>query len=85
MGGQEVIVKLGDRRNSGFCLKCGTLLIVPFNDYQCCSECTEFIEHCLKKLEYKQKVSKDGKVGGMAVADKRNILRQAAPMGIPVK
>ena len=83
MAGQEVIVKLGDRRNSGFCLKCGTTLIVV-NDYQCCSECTEFIEHCLKKLEHKNKVKK-GKVGGMGVIDKRQVLRQAVPIGKPVK
>ena len=84
MAGQDVIVKLGDRRNSGFCLKCGTTLI-EVNDYQCCSECTEFIEKSLVALEHKQKRSKDGKVGGMQVLDKRNVLRQVVPMGIPVK
>ncbi len=85
MGGQEAIVKLGDRRHSGFCLGCGTTLIQPANDYQCCSECTGEIEHALGKLEHKRKMAKDGKVGGMQVLDKRNILRQAVPMGIPVK
>lgn len=83
MAGQDVIVKLGDRRNSGFCLKCGTDLIVV-NDYQCCSECTEFIEQCLAKLKHKNKVMK-GKVGGMGVIDKRSVLRQAVPIGTPVK
>ena len=82
---REVIVKLGDRRNSGFCLKCGTLLVHPYNDYQMCVACTEFIEHCLKKLEHKRKIAKGKKIGGMAVLDKRNVLRQAAPMGVPVK
>ena len=83
MAGQEVIVKLGDRRNSGFCLKCGTDLMVV-NDYQCCSECTKFIEQCLAKLEHKNKVMK-GKVGGMFVVDKRRVLRQAVPIGESVK
>ena len=85
MSGQEVIVTFGDRRNSGFCLKCGATLIQPYNDYQCCSECTEFIEGCLQKLAIKQKKSKSKKVGGMAVVDKRNVMRQVAPIGKPVK
>jgi len=84
MSGKEVIVTLGDRRGSGFCLKCGTELIHPINDYQCCSECTEYIEHCLKELEYKSKRMK-GKVGGMRVVDRRNIMRQVVPLGVPVK
>ncbi len=85
MGGREVIVKFGDRRHSGFCLQCGTLLVHPFNDYQCCTECTNYIEHCLVELERKRGRAKDGKIGGMQVLDKRNVLRQVVPMGIPVK
>ena len=83
MAGQDVMVKLGDRRNSGFCLKCGSDLIVV-NDYQCCSECTKFIEQCLAKLAHKNKVKK-GKVGGMRVIDKRLVLRQVVPIGTSVK
>ena len=85
MKGREVIVTFGDRRNSGFCLKCGSLLIQPVNDYQCCSECTEYIEWCLKKLEHKARHAKKGKIGGMRVVDRRNILRQVKPIGVPVK
>lgn len=80
---REVIVQLGDRRNSGFCLKCGSLLIHPYNDYQCCVECTAFIEDCLKRLAYKQ--SKNEKVGGMGVVNKANVARQVVPLGVPVK
>jgi len=40
------IETLGDRRNSGFCLMCGTDLIVPWNSFQCCAKCTEYIEKC---------------------------------------
>ena len=80
MKGREVIVTLGDRRNSGFCLKCGATLIQPWNDYQCCAECTEYIEKCLYQLELKNK-QKKGKVGGMKVVDRRNILRQVRPIG----
>jgi len=85
MGGQEVIVKFGDRRNSGFCLQCGTTLLHPYNDYQCCVECTNYIEHCLLQLEKKRKRAKGKKIGGMQTLDKRSVLRQAIPMGIPVK
>jgi len=84
MAGKEVIVQLGDRRGSGFCLKCGTDLIVPWNDYQCCAECTKYIEHCLLELKYKNQ-RKKGKVGGMRAVDRRNIMRQVRPLGVPVK
>jgi len=84
MGGQEVIVTLGDRRNSGFCLMCGTDLIRPWNDYQCCSECTKKIEWAIAETERKNRAKK-GKVGGQMVVDRRRILRQVAPIGKPVK
>lgn len=85
MGMREVIVTLGDRRNSGFCLKCGALLIQPYNDYQCCSKCTAYIQDCIKQLNIKKAKAKDGKVGGMRLIDNRNILKQVSPIGIPVK
>jgi hypothetical protein len=40
------IETLGDRRNSGFCLMCGTDLLTPWNEFQCCSKCTAYIEEC---------------------------------------
>lgn len=82
---REVIVGIGDRRNSGFCLKCGTTLIHPFNDYQCCVECTNFIVDCIKKLDYKKHHARDGKVGGSAVVNKANVARQVVPLGVPIK
>jgi hypothetical protein len=42
---------LGDRRNTGFCLMCGTDLILPWNDYQCCTKCTERLVGCRKTVE----------------------------------
>ena len=40
------IETLGDRRNSGFCLMCGTDLILPWNKFQCCTKCTKYINEC---------------------------------------
>ena len=80
--GREVIVQLGDRRNSGFCLSCGTSLIVPYNDYQCCPNCTLMIEENLNIFRHKRKKQK--KVGTVQVQSKQ-ILRQVAPIGETIK
>ncbi len=83
MSGQNVIIKLGDRRHSGFCVAgCGALLMEPFNDYQCCLGCTEEVERNL--AAYRVKRQKNKKVGRIVVQS-HQILRQVVPMGIPVK
>lgn len=81
--GRNLVITLGDRRNSGFCLKCGTGLIPPYNDYQCCSSCTKEIMEAITELKHKSKAKK-GKVGGKLV-DRRAILRQVVPIGKPIK
>jgi hypothetical protein len=81
MGGREVIVQLGDRRNSGFCLMCGTNLIEPWNDYQCCTKCTGVIKGNLAALKTKQM---GGVKTGSFVITKDKIARQVAPLGEPV-
>ncbi len=69
---------LGDRRNTGYCLKCGTLLMVtPWNEYQCCSPCTEIIETVARR-ELTRKPKKTG--GGRMVILKPSIMRQLRPM-----
>ncbi len=82
MGGQEVIVQLGDRRNSGFCLACGTTLIQPWNDYQCCSNCTRSIQESLHQFELKRRKQKS--VGSRMVKSEQ-ILRQITPVGVLVE
>ena len=73
---------LGDRLNSGFCLKCGTLLIQPWNDYQTCSACTADIERALNAFHHKRKLHK--KVGSGRV-HRAVIQKQMMPIGVPVK
>lgn len=69
---------LGDRRNSGYCLRCGTLLMItPWNEYQCCVACTEIIETVAKR-ELTKKPKKDG--GGRMVILKPSIFRQLRPL-----
>jgi len=57
------IETLGDRRNSGFCLMCGVDLITPWNNFQCCSKCTEYIEECQKAAIEKAKTPNRAKKG----------------------
>ena len=59
------IETLGDRRNSGFCLMCGTDLITPWNNFQCCVKCTEYIEECQKAAIEKAKTPNRAKKGVM--------------------
>lgn len=75
---REVIVKLGDRRNSGFCLMCGTSLIVPWNDFQCCASCTKKLEAISEKAK-RDTTDRSRHMGG-CVIQKSNILRQVAPL-----
>jgi len=67
---------LGDRRHSGFCLMCGTDLMIPWNDYQCCTECTKFIQEC----QTITRMSKD-KRSRKKILNSRDIMRQAGPIG----
>ena len=82
MGAREVIVTLGDRRNSGFCLMCGTDLIVPWNDYQCCYKCTKIIQGNIRAMLQKKKM---GVKTGTSVLDKSQVARQVTSLGVPVK
>jgi predicted amidophosphoribosyltransferase len=71
-----VIIRPGDRRNTGFCLMCGTDLIVPWNDYQCCSGCTD-------KLEYHKKFAEmnKSKKRNRTILKSKEIMRQIKPIG----
>lgn len=73
---------LGDRLNSGFCLKCGSLLMLPCNDYQCCSECTKYILEALNKFNYKRKKTKRMNRG--VLVSENQIAKQIMPIGVPV-
>lgn len=69
---------VGDRRNTGFCLSCGTTLLIPWNDYQCCVKCTEKIESIVRTTKNRQgKVRKVKK----QVLKSNTIMRQAKPIG----
>lgn len=88
---KSVMVQLGDRKHSGFCLQCGTDLLEPYNDYQACVECTKDIELAITETKNKAKhyhknlkkpmPKKDGRV----VIQSHQILRQVKPLGVPVK
>ena len=71
-----MIETLGDRRNSGFCMMCGTDLIVPWNDYQCCSKCTQYIEQSVKTI----RMSKDTRRHKRSISS-RDVMRQIKPIG----
>lgn len=69
---------VGDRRNTGFCMKCGTELMVPWNDYQCCAKCTEKIESIVRCTKNRQgKVKKVRK----QVVKSNAVMRQTKPIG----
>ena len=72
------IILLGDRRNTGFCLKCGTDLVIPWNDYQCCTECTKFLAHHKKLAESRTEPSKRVKKN---IIPRYNIALQRKPIG----
>ena len=76
------IITMGDRRNSGFCLMCGTNLIQPWNDYQCCPVCTRTIVENLQAFESKRKRQK---TVGMRPVKSHQIKRQAVPIGVPIE
>jgi len=69
------IETLGDRRNSGFCLMCGSDLIVPWNNFQCCAKCTAYIEECQKAAIEKSKNPNRAKKG--MVLKKSDFMRPA--------
>jgi len=69
---------IGDRRNTGFCIKCGTALIIPWNDYQCCVKCTEKLEAIVRTTKNRQ--GKVKKVRKQSV-NSRTIMRQRKPIG----
>ena len=74
-----MIIKPGDRRNSGFCLRCGALLMVtPWNDFQCCPPCTKLLESIQKKVMGSKPgtVKPVNKVG----THRANVRRQIAPL-----
>ena len=73
---------LGDRLNSGFCLKCGALLFQPWNDYQCCSGCTNDILKALTAFEYKRK--KRRYMDKVLLVHKKYVAKQIMPIGVPV-
>ena len=83
------IVNLGSRIHSGFCLKCGVLLMHPFNDYQMCTKCTGEIGDILAKFNKKKAVAnkkkKSVRTDQSHVIQSKNIMRQIAPIGVPVK
>lgn len=69
---------VGDRRNTGFCIKCGTELMVPWNDYQCCAKCTELLDSVVRVTKNRQgKVKKVRK----QTLNKYAIMRQRKPIG----
>lgn len=74
---------VGDRRNTGFCMMCGTDLMIPWNDYQCCSKCTEKLSYIKKITEVrKDKIRKVGK----NILKSNTIMRQRKPIGgIPIE
>ena len=71
-----MIELLGNRLNSGFCLMCGTDLIIPWNDYQCCAEHTAFIEQSQNII----RMSKDYRRHKRSISS-RDVMRQIKPIG----
>jgi len=70
---------MGSRLNSGNCVDCGTPLIYPYNDYQCCSSCTAKIEAIVKKTKGNKPKPKFLKPMQYKIIDRRNVLRQLRP------
>ena len=68
---------IGDRRSTGYCIKCGTDLIVPWNDYQCCAECTKEIEYHKKTAE----MNRGKKTSNKKVLMSGFVMRQARRLG----
>ena len=71
-----MIDTLGSRLNSGFCLKCGAvLMIVPWNDYQCCADCTKVIEGAVARAR-----GNKTKLINRPVILRQQIARQVSPL-----
>lgn len=71
---------MGSRLNSGYCVDCGATLILPYNDYQCCSQCTAKIEAIIRKTKGDKPKAKFLKPPKKKVLDSRNILKQLRPI-----
>ncbi len=87
---RKVVILQGDRKHSGSCLKCGAELLEPFNDYHCCTKCTEHIEECqdhtaFNKAAFHDKGEKMPVKPGRVVVQSADILRQVIPMGAPTR
>ena len=87
---KKVLITVGDRRHSGFCLKCGTDLLEPYNDYHCCTKCTTEVEECqdhtaFNKVNFTDKGEKMPVKPGRIVIQSSEILRQVIPMGAPTR
>ena len=72
------IIRPGQRFGTGFCLMCGTDLIIPWNDYQCCTECTGKLEYHKKLAERNSGKKNKGKKHVMMSKD---VMRQVRPIG----
>ena len=70
---------MGSRLNSGKCVSCNTPLILPYNYYQCCSQCTAKIEAIVQKTKGSKPKPKFLKPMLNKVVDRRSILRQLRP------
>jgi len=74
-----MIIRPGDRRNSGLCLRCGApLMIVPWNDFQCCPPCTKLLEEIQRRVRN----AKPGTVKPVnkKVINSKTVMRQVAPL-----
>lgn len=82
-GVKKVNSKTARGLESGECLRCGQILIHPYNDFHMCSTCTEWMHK--QQYEFRQKVWRKGrkKLGGQVVVNKLNIAKQMAPRGQP--
>jgi hypothetical protein len=73
-----LIINPGKRVGTGFCLMCGADLIVPWNDYQCCSECTGRLEYHKKLAQRNSGKRNKGKKHAMM---SKNVMRQRRRLG----
>jgi hypothetical protein len=75
----------GDRLNSGFCLNCGAILMLPYNDLQCCEACTEAVMKAKYETEKRKQKGKKAKVVQRMGTHISKIRLQRLPIGEPVK
>lgn len=83
---RKVIVTYGDRKHSGFCIMCGTDLLEPINDFQCCSKCTKIIETCQDNVRTtKARGDKMPHLKGRVCINSGDVMRQVVPLGAPTR